>query len=227
MIVYGKQVCRYLIARHPGLIERFLLAKTLSKTDFSQIAGLGKPIERIDAKRAQALARGRNHQGWFCEIRPYRYSDVSALLKSDFLVVLAGVTDVGNIGAIVRTAYALGVEGLIVSGIGQLPSEAVVRASSGAMFDLPVAIAPNLLDLLNEVKMAGFTTYGADMDGTSIDEVHIVQKRMLVLGSEGEGLTKRACSRMDHLVKIPMANPFDSLNVNAAAAILIDRMRHA
>ncbi len=227
MIVYGKQICHQLMARHPELIERFILAKDLDKKEFAKIRQTGKPIERVDVKKAQALARGGNHQGWLCDIRPYRYADFSSLKSGDFIVVLAGLTDVDNIGAIIRSAYALGVDGVVVTGVKQLASEAVVRTSAGAMFDLPVAVVPNLQDVLNELKQSGFTLYGTAMEGEPIDEVAVAPKRALVLGSEGSGIPKRALEKMDHIVTIEMARPFDSLNVSAAAAILIDRMRHA
>ncbi len=227
MIIYGKQICATLMERHPELIERFLLAKEVDKRAFSKIKKIGKPIEKVDPKRAQALARGGNHQGWLCEVRPYRYADFSELKDADFLLVLAGLTDVGNIGAIIRTAYALGVDGVIVSGVKQLQSEALIRTSAGAMFDMPVAIVPNLLDLLNELKQKGFTLYGTGTEGEPAEEVHIDRKRVLVLGSEGEGIPKRAMERMDRILTIKMARPFDSLNVSAAAAILIYRMGHA
>ncbi len=227
MIVYGKQICRFLMERHPELIDRFLLAKELDRKEFSAVSRIGRPIDRIDAKKAQALARGGNHQGWLCDVKPYRYADVSQLKEGNFLVVLAGLTDVGNIGAIIRTAYALGADGVIAAGIRQLQSEAVVRASAGAMFDLPVAVAPNLLDLLNELKLAGFILYGAGMEGEPVDDIEVAPKRVLVLGSEGSGIPKRALEKMDRIVTIEMARPFDSLNVSAAAAILIYRMGHA
>ncbi len=227
MIIYGKQICAVMMERHPELIERFILAKEIDKKEFSRIRKTGKPVERVDSKKAQALARGGNHQGWLCEVRPYRYAELSELKDSEFLVVLAGLTDVGNIGAIIRSAYALGADGLIASGVKQLPSEALIRSSAGAMFDMPVAVVPNLLDLLNELKQKGFTIYGADMEGEPIEETPIDPKRVLVLGSEGEGIAKRAMRKLDRKVAVRMARPFDSLNVSAAAAILIYRMGHA
>ncbi|WP_457594534.1 23S rRNA (guanosine(2251)-2'-O)-methyltransferase RlmB [Hydrogenimonas sp.] len=227
MIIYGKQICVTVMERHPELIERFILAKEIDKKEFSRIRKTGKPVERVDPKKAQALARGGNHQGWLCEVKPYRYADLSELKDSRFLVVLAGLTDVGNIGAIIRSAYALGADGVIASGVKQLPGEALIRTSSGAMFDMPVAVVPNLLDLLNELKQKGFTLYGADMEGEPIEEAQIDPKRVLVLGSEGEGIAKRAMQKLDRRVTVRMARPFDSLNVSAAAAILIYRMGHA
>ncbi|WP_353661797.1 23S rRNA (guanosine(2251)-2'-O)-methyltransferase RlmB [Hydrogenimonas sp. SS33] len=227
MIVYGKQICKFLMARHPELIQRILLAKELPKKEFGDVMKLRKPVERVDGKKAQALARGGNHQGWLCDVLPYRYADYRTMTESRFLVVLAGVTDVGNIGAVVRTAYALGADGLIAAGVKQIASEGAIRASAGAMFDLPVAVVPNLLDLLNELKLAGFTLYGAGMEGTPIQEAQIEPKRVLVLGSEGAGIPRRAMEKMDEVVSVEMVRPFDSLNVSAAAAILIYRMMHA
>jgi 23S rRNA (guanosine2251-2'-O)-methyltransferase len=226
MIVYGKQICNILMERHPALIKRFILAKELDRKELAKVRQIGRPIEKVDPKKAQALARGGNHQGWLCDIMPYRYADLNTLKETGFLVVLAGLTDVGNIGAIIRSAYALGADGVVVSGIGQLQSEAVVRTSAGAMFDLPVAVVPNLLDLLNELKQKGFTLYGAGMEGEAIENVKIDKKRVLVLGSEGAGIPRRAVEKMDRIVTVKMARPFDSLNVSAAAAILIYRMGH-
>jgi 23S rRNA (guanosine2251-2'-O)-methyltransferase len=135
------------------------------------------------------------------------------------------VTDVGNIGAIIRTPYALGVDGVIACGVKSLPIEAIVRTSTGALFDMPFAIEQNVLDVLNDLKMSGFTSYGADMGATDIRDVKIKQKRALFLGSEGEGLTQRVSSKLDELVSIKMSHEFDSLNVSVAGAILMDRMR--
>ena len=227
MIVYGRQVCRVLFSRHPELVREIFLAREIARSEFDEIRKLGVPIHRIDAQKAQALARGGNHQGWLCEVAPYRYADFSSLKNADFLVVLAGLTDIGNIGAVIRTAYALGADGLVVAGIRRLQSEGAVRASAGAMFDLPVAIAPNLLDILNELRQSGFTLYGADAAGEDIRGIDIAPRRVLVLGSEGEGIPRRALEKLDRRVAVAMARPFDSLNVGAAAAILIDRMRDA
>jgi 23S rRNA (guanosine2251-2'-O)-methyltransferase len=88
-------------------------------------------------------------------------------------------------------------------------------------------IIPNILDPLNELKQVGFKLYGASMDGTSVDQAIFDEKRVLVLGSEGEGISKRAKGKIDQMISIEMQRAFDSLNVSAAAAILIHRMKNA
>jgi 23S rRNA (guanosine2251-2'-O)-methyltransferase len=103
----------------------------------------------------------------------------------------------------------------------------MVRTSSGALLNMPFVIIPNIGDVLNELKQVGFRTYGAAMDGIDINTCQFKGKKVLVLGSEGEGLSKRAKSKIDEMVSIEMKHEFDSLNVSAAAAILIHRMGNA
>ena len=227
MIVYGKQICNHLLERHPELVREIYLAKTVDKKSFAFLKRLGKPIVKVDAKKAQAMAKGGNHQGWLCDIVPYKYFTLNELKGSKFLVVLAGLSDVGNIGAIVRSAYSLGADGVIVGGIKQLQSEAVVRTSSGAMFDIPVAIVPNLSDCLHELSQVGFTIYGADISGVSIEKIVFDERKVLVMGSEGNGIPGKIKKMLDERVTICMARQFDSLNVSVAAGIIMYRMGYA
>ena len=107
----------------------------------------------------------------------------------------------------------------------QLALDGIARTSTGALFDMPFAIETNIHDVLNDFKMKGFTLYGAEMGGEDIRNVAVSQKRVLVLGSEGQGLSSRVVSKLDQVVSIKMAHQFDSLNVGVAGAILMDRMR--
>jgi 23S rRNA (guanosine2251-2'-O)-methyltransferase len=137
------------------------------------------------------------------------------------------LTDAGNIGAIVRRAYALGADAVIAPGVRQLNLSAIVRTSSGALLDMPFAVIPNILDVLNELQQVGFSFYGAAMEGEAVQTMQFAAKRVLVLGSEGKGLSKKARGKIDQMVSIEMKHAFDSLNVSAAAAILIHRMGYA
>ena len=186
---------------------------------------MGFEIKRIPSDAAGAMCKNASHQGMLAEVEAYELHDYKTFLNYEFVLVLSGLTDVGNIGAIVRTAYALGVDGVIACGVKSLPLEAIIRTSTGALYDTPFAIETNVHNVLNDLKMSGFTTYGADMGGKDIREVTIKPKRALFLGSEGEGLTARVSSKLDEIVSIKMAHAFDSLNVGAAGAILMDRMR--
>jgi 23S rRNA (guanosine2251-2'-O)-methyltransferase len=88
-------------------------------------------------------------------------------------------------------------------------------------------IHTNILDLLNELSQWGFKLYGASLEGSNLQEATFSQKRVLVVGSEGQGISKRALAKLDEVYKIEMQRDFDSLNVNAATAIFLYRMSHA
>ena len=225
MLIYAKQPINYIIQNHPSKIKRLYLAKEIDKKEYSRLMKMGFEIKRIPSDAAGAMCKNASHQGILADVEAYELHDYKTFLNYEFVLVLSGLTDVGNIGAIIRTAYALGVDGVIACGVKSLPLEAIIRTSTGALYDTPFAIETNVHNVLNDLKMSGFTTYGADMGGKDIREVAIKPKRALFLGSEGEGLSARVSSKLDEVVSIKMAHAFDSLNVGAAGAILMDRMR--
>jgi 23S rRNA (guanosine2251-2'-O)-methyltransferase len=225
MIVYGKQVFLHILKKHPKMIEEVYLTKDVDKKLFSQVVKTGKKIVRLDFIKAQSLARGGNHQGFLMKISDVGYVPFELLKKETFLLVLVGLTDVGNIGAIVRSAYALGVQGIVLSGVKTMNLEGVVRSSTGAILDMPMALVSDTATLINELKQQGFKIYAADMDGEDAREITFVDKKVLLLGSEGMGIPKRILKSCDTTIKVAMEREFDSLNVSAAAAILCDRMR--
>ncbi len=194
------------------------------KNFFQLIANATSTIVRVDNQKAQSLARGGNHQGFIAQIEDLEYSDFSSVKNGKFLVILNELTDVGNIGAIARTAYAFGADGLIISGIKTLNLEAIIRTSSAAVFELPVVLYPNALDMVHELKQVGFSLYGADMDGESVHKTKFDDKVALVMGSEGTGINKKVKAKLDKIVSIKMARAFDSLNVSAATAVICDRI---
>ncbi|MDD3475445.1 MAG: 23S rRNA (guanosine(2251)-2'-O)-methyltransferase RlmB [Sulfurimonas sp.] len=225
MLIYAKQPINYIIQNHPSKIKTLYLAKEMDKKEYSRLMKIGFEIKRIPADAAGKMCKNASHQGILAEVDEYVLHNYKAFLNYEFVLVLSGLTDVGNIGAIIRTAYALGVDGVVACGVKSLPLEAIVRTSTGALFDMPFAIEQNVHDVLNDLKMSGFTTYGADMGAQDIRDVKIKQKRALFLGGEGEGLTQRVSSKLDEVVSIKMSHEFDSLNVSVAGAILMDRMR--
>ncbi|MDR1554935.1 MAG: 23S rRNA (guanosine(2251)-2'-O)-methyltransferase RlmB [Campylobacteraceae bacterium] len=224
MLIYGKQLFLYLLSRYPERIQNVYLAKECDKKLFSSIAKLGIRIERVDEKKAQGLAKGGNHQGFLAEITPFELVPLSSLKKANFLVMLFGVTDMGNIGAIIRSAYAFGVDGVIVANLKHLKTEQILRTSSAAALEMPVALVQNAYDVINELRLEKFNIYAADMSGESILDVKLDGKKLLILGSEGEGIPNRLLEKCDKKICIKTAREFDSLNVSAAAAVLFDRI---
>ena len=222
MIVYGKRVCLYILENHSHLIEEIYLNKNCPKDIFYKLKSLKKPIINPDSKKMQALSRGGNHQGYLFKLdyaRPkYNFKNFQGYSK---IVVIVDVTDVGNIGSIFRSAYALGIDGIVCS--NTFSESGAARSSSGAFFDMPYFIHSNILSLINEFKMSGFKLFGSALKGDSIDSIPTYNKWALFLGSEGDGLSNRILNKMDHILSIKMAN-FNSLNVSVAAGILIHGM---
>jgi 23S rRNA (guanosine2251-2'-O)-methyltransferase len=223
MIIYGKQVCLYALEHKEAYIKTVYVAKKniLPQELFHKYHD---KIKFLEEKWAQSMAKGGNHQGILVEMNVYKQADFATIKKSSFIVILDGLTDVGNIGAIVRSAYALGADAIIAAGVKHLNFAAIARTSSGALLDMPFMVTPNILDNMNELAQVGFTFYGADMQGTNIQEIEVAPKRVLVMGSEGKGISKKVSGKINQKVSIEMRHAFDSLNVSAAAAILIHRM---
>ncbi|PAF44107.1 23S rRNA (guanosine(2251)-2'-O)-methyltransferase RlmB [Helicobacter sp. 11S02629-2] len=230
MLIYGKQSFLYVLSRHKDVIEEVLLSKEIDKGLFSKIRALNVPIIRVDNKKAQSLAHGNNHQGYFMRIKdlePLAFKDLKDL---NSLVVLCGIEDVGNIGAICRNILSLGVGGLLLDrplSLGAM--EGVFRASSGALMDVKFGYSSNVLDSINELKALNFTLIGADARGEETLNISLKDdkkpvKWALFMGSEGEGLKNAIKVKLDKILSIKMANNFNSLNVSVANGILIDRI---
>lgn len=226
MIIYGKQVCLHALAYHENKIKVVYVAKKniLPQALFHQYHD---KIKFLEEKWAQSMAKGGNHQGILVELDSYEESTFSEIKQSAFIVILDGLTDVGNIGAIVRSAYALGADAILISGVKSINFAAIARTSSGALLDIPVMLTPKVLDYMHELKQIGFVIYGASMNAKNIQTCNVAPKRVLVMGSEGKGISKKVAGHINEMVSIEMKHDFDSLNVSAAAAILIHRMAYA
>lgn len=224
MIIYGKQVCLHILEKHKDRVKVVYVAKKniLPQNLFHDYHD---KIKFLEEKWAQSMSKGGNHQGILIETDEFVETTITHVKNSSKVLFLDGVTDVGNIGAIVRSSYALGVDAIVATNVKQLNYAAIARSSSGALFDMPMLVVPNGLDLLNELKQLDFKLYGADIKGVPLSEVDFAQKQVLVVGSEDKGISKRILQKMDEVVSIEMKNDFNSLNVSVATAILLYRMR--
>ncbi len=226
MILYGKQVLTFIIDKHRELIKKIYLSKEIDPKFFKKLSSLDVEILRVDNKKAQAMAQGGNHQGFIFEIDDVKLCDVADLKEKRRVLVLVGLSDMGNIGAIARSAYCLGYDGIIISEINDIKLEMIIRRSSGAAIDIPLVHYKRCSDLINELKIAKFECVASSISG---DDIKLFDsfgdKVALFLGSEGEGISNKILKRMDKKVKIEMAREFDSLNVSVAAGILMDRIR--
>ncbi len=187
----------------------------------------GVPVRFEDRVQLDRLAETREHQGIVALAAAKRALTLEDLLASNsrrgLLVLLDGIEDPHNLGAIVRTALAAGAEGVIIperraAGL----TEAVSRASAGALEHLPVARVKNLPRATEQLKEAGYWLIGLDEHATkSYTEADFTGSVGIVLGSEGEGLHELTRKRCDFLVSIPTSGPVRSLNVSVAAGVVL------
>jgi 23S rRNA (guanosine2251-2'-O)-methyltransferase len=226
MIIYGKQIVLFVLDNHSDLIEEVMFSKDIEPKLFSKFSRLQKPIIKLDSKKAQALAHGGNHQGYFLKIKEFEFTALNEIKKSKFLLILDSLTDMGNIGAIIRTSYALGVDGIVITGIRDVKMEQLVRTSSGSALNMPISVHFDISDLLNQLKFEQFSLVGANMNGEDIKNFkHNLNKIALIVGSEGNGLHNKVIKKLDYQVSIKMARVFDSLNVSVATAILVHQLK--
>lgn len=230
MVIFGKQLFLHILEHYPSKIQQVMLSKEIEKPLFARIAKLGVKVVKLDNQKAQALARGGNHQGFLALVDDYEFAPFTSVKNAKSVIFLCGISDVGNIGSIMRSAVALGCDALIIAnkqGFSQQAITGALRTSSGAGYELDVCVVNDDLSALNELKQAGFTLLGADMSGQNVKELGVKpEKFVLLMGSEDKGVGKKALLKCDKIVAIKMKNNWESLNVGVATALLFDRINN-
>ena len=185
-------------------------------------------VEEVPRARIDELARGRAHQGVVARVGPYTYSGLTEILAAPapLLVVLDGVTDPRNLGAVLRAADGAGAGGVVIPRDRAVAvTAAAVKASAGASEHVPVARETNLRRAIDRIKEAGAWVYAAEVGGTAYTEVDLSGPIALVLGSEGRGVRRLVREGCDGALSIPMLGAVGSLNVSVAAAVLLYEAR--
>lgn len=181
--------------------------------------------EELPVAELSRLAGSPDHQGIVAEVDPYPYADPAKLLdKPDALVVvLDQIQDPRNLGAVCRSAEVAGAAGVVIAERRAAGVTAVAcKASAGAVEHLAIARVRNVADWLRDAKDAGAWAYGADAEApTRYDALDWRGRAVLVLGGEGKGIRPRVAASCDALVSIPRAGRVGSLNVSAAASVLL------
>jgi 23S rRNA (guanosine2251-2'-O)-methyltransferase len=188
----------------------------------------GVAVNKVPRERADELARGGVHQGVVARVEPYPYSGLEEILSSaePLVLVLDGVTDPRNLGAVLRAADGAGANGVVIPkdrAVGV--TAAAVKASAGASEHVRVARETNLRRAIERMKEAGLWVYAAEAGGTPYTDLDLAGPVALVLGSEGRGVRRLVREACDAEVSIPMLGAVDSLNVSVASAVLLYEAR--
>jgi 23S rRNA (guanosine2251-2'-O)-methyltransferase len=197
----------------------------------------GITLIECDRARLDSLSCGGRHQGVVAVAAERNYStveDILALAKErgepPFIIILDGVEDPHNLGAIIRSAECAGAHGVIIPkrrAVGL--TSTVSKASAGALEHMLVARVTNLASTIDELKEKGLWLYAADMDGADYHSTDLKGSAAIVLGGEGSGVSRLVKEKCDFVVSIPLYGRVNSLNVSCAAAIILTevaRQRH-
>ena len=186
------------------------------------------PFKKTSRNYLEELVRGGAHQGVAARVSPYPYSGLDEILAAEkpLVLVLDGVTDPQNLGAVLRVADGAGVSGVVIpkdKAVGVTAT--VVKASAGASEHVRVARETNLRRTVDRMKKAGLWVYAAEAGGSNYTDVDLTGPIGLVLGSEGRGVRRLVREGCDGEISIPMLGSVGSLNVSVAAAVLLYEAR--
>jgi len=188
------------------------------------------PIKFLKRERMDGMAGNDRHQGVIALVEAYAYAELEDIMalaarrnETPFLVILDGIEDPHNLGAIIRTAECAGVHGIIIPKHHAAEiTPAVGRASAGAVEHMLVVKTTNLVNAIKELKEQGFWIIGADVNGQrDYYSVSIPTPAALVIGSEGKGMHRLVKEHCDLLLRIPLNGKVNSLNASVAGALLI------
>jgi len=230
MIIFGMNPVLEAIRSHPQRIHYIAVAKgahTNRVFDAAKKAGL--PVRVLSADQIDRLAGRGVHNGVVADVSEASYADFEEIIAREdtkFVLILDGVTDPQNFGAILRVAEGFGVNVVVIpqhESVGLTP--AAVKASAGASEWVPVAQVTNLARTIEELKKSNYWVYAAAANGERPTAIDFRGKVALVLGSEGKGIRRNVLEHCDRTVTIPMSGRVDSLNVATAAAVLCYEVR--
>lgn len=230
--IYGIHAVEEALRSRGRAFEYVALARGRADAKLQRIVeacrAAGVPVRFEERERLQRLAKTSTHQGVVAVVAEKKYADMESILRERraekaFVLVLDGVEDPHNLGALLRTADAAGVDGVLIPerrAVGVTGT--VAKASAGAVEHVPVAKVTNLSRTIEELKAANIWTVGLDERGTqTYDQLDYNMDCALVLGAEGHGLHEQVRKKCDFLVSLPMQGKVASLNVSVAGGIVM------
>jgi 23S rRNA (guanosine2251-2'-O)-methyltransferase len=228
MLLYGRNPV--LEAIRAGLVQEVLVAKGVEEAFVQELKVFEVRIKFLPRHELDHLAGTTDHQGVLAEVEDLKWAEVDDILdraqdkgEELLIVLLDGITDPRNFGAIIRSAEVLGAHGVVVEERRSAPLNATVaKAAAGATSFLPVAQTKNLPRLIEQLKQDGVWVYGAAGEAARpMKQLDYKRKLALVIGAEGEGMRRLVREKCDELVSIPVRGQIGSLNAAVAAGILI------
>ena len=214
-------------------VNKLMIANGSTEGSIKEIIAVAKDkgvnIQYWDRSKLDSIARGIRHQGVLAQVAPVQYAELEDILQvakdrnePPFIVLLDELEDPHNLGAILRTADAAGVHGVLIPKRRSCPlSATVAKTSAGAVEHVPVARVGNLVQTIKKLKQEGLWVAAADMDGKDYYDTDLTGPLLLIIGSEGQGVGRLVKEQCDFVVRIPMVGKINSLNASVAGSILM------
>lgn len=223
MYIYGKNVVKEAIEKKEKITKAIIYKKFSDEYLISSLQKLNIPIKYVEKFELDKLVNGM-HQGIIINVPDYEYASIDDFVykENSFVVILDHLEDPHNLGAIIRTCEAAGVDGIIIPKDRSVEVNAtVIKVSTGAINNMNVARVTNLSRTIEELKKEGFWIVGTDMNGTSYDEIDYKGKIAIVIGNEGSGMSRIVRESCDFIASIPMIGTTNSLNASVATGIMV------
>ena len=221
MIVFGRNVFKEVINNNKKIYKVFLQNDFSNRGILEYLDNNNIEVIKLSKKDMNQKFNG-NHQGIALEIEDYKYSKLDEILDKDFVIVLDHLEDPHNLGAIIRTCEAAGVDAIIIPKKRSVEiNYTVMKVSAGALNNVIIVETSNVVSALEKLKTHNFWVYSADMDGETYTKVDYTGKTCLVVGAEGKGVSRLVRDKSDFIISIPMVGKINSLNASVAAGIVI------
>ncbi|MBQ3494249.1 MAG: 23S rRNA (guanosine(2251)-2'-O)-methyltransferase RlmB [Clostridia bacterium] len=231
MYIEGKNAT--LEALKSGTTINKILVQSDQQKACSQIVALAKQakvrVDFVDKRVLDSKSQTKRHQGVLAETTEYEYSSLDDIFEkaekqgqAPFIVILDGIEDPHNVGAIIRTCECVGVHGIIIPQYRAcLINETVIKTSAGATANMNVCKVTNINQTIDELKSRGVWVYGLELGGNDIYKTNLTGSVALVIGSEGKGVSELTKKKCDEIVSLPMYGKINSLNASVATAVAV------
>ena len=221
MIVFGRNVAEEVINSGNKIKKVYLTQGFSDSKILNYISSNNIKVEYMDKNLMDRKYKG-NHQGIVLDIEDYKYYSLEEAYSSNFVVILDHLEDPHNFGAIIRTCEAAGVDFIIIPKNRSVEiNSTVMKVSAGALNNMKIIETNSLSAAIDKLKDNGFWIYATDMDGENYTDIEYDNKTALVIGAEGNGVSKLVLEKSDFVISIPMTGKINSLNASVAAAVVI------
>lgn len=223
MYIYGKNVAEEYL-NSDKKIKRAFIQKNLNDKDiYNKIAKKVEKVNIVSKQDIDNIVKG-NHQGIVLEVEEYKYASIDDILNLEdaLVLILDHIEDPHNLGAVIRTAEAAGVDAIIIpNDRSACVNATVIKVSVGTTENVNIIRVTNLVNVIKTLKDNGYWIFGTDMNGEDYTKLNYKGKCAIVCGNEGSGMSRLVRENCDFIASIPMKGKVNSLNASVATAIVV------